>query len=173
MPFRFRQLAKYVLHHLVSHGVVALLLAAAPLFWLRGLDFGLIVLVGLPPFLAVFFTRRKVPPVTRRIAWTFLVLIGLGALVADSPALFPKLGGFERRLNPWQDRMLTWYGAVYVFWFLVVLPTSLFLGSLRAHREGRPAKVSRPTCYLGLVTTGLLALTYPGVLGLLGFWPVF
>jgi hypothetical protein len=159
--------------HLALHGSIALIIAVLSLVFLRGLGIGIILLFGLPPLMAAVSTGRKVSKSSRGVAWTFLAALGIGAFIAHIPRLFPRLGGFDPRLAPWQDRMLTWYSGVYFVWLCLILPIHLFLGSLKAHRRGETAPFSRLTCYLGLIAAGLLWVGLPGVLALLGFWPVF
>ena len=173
MPVQHRKLVESFVRHLAYHGAVAPLVPVAALIILRGLDPRIILLFGLPPTFAALYTSVRFSQATRSIAWAFLGMIGLGSIVAHVPSLFPKLGGVARQLASWQDRTLTWYAGVYLVWFFGVLPLYLFGGSLRAHWEGRLAPFSRPTCYLGLAATALLWMGFPGVLGLLGFWPVF
>lgn len=153
-------------------GVKALVVAALSLALLRGVDPGFLILFGLPPCFAAVYTGFSATRGERSVAWAFLGLIGIGACVAQFPALLPNMGGVDRRLDPENDRMLTWYAAVYLVFFTGVLPTFLFIRALRKHRAGEPAPFSRFTCYLGLFTAGLLWLGMPGVLALLGFWPL-
>ena len=153
-------------------GVKALIMAALNLALLRGVDRGFLILFGLPPCFAAAHTGFSATRGERRVAWAFLVAIGVGAFVSQLPALLPKLGGVDRRLAPEHDRMLTWYAAVYLVFLTGVLPAFLFIRALRKHRVGEPAGFSRFTCYLGLFTVGLMWLGMPGVLALLGFWPL-
>jgi Na+-driven multidrug efflux pump len=156
---------------MAMHGIVALLVAVAALILLRGVDARIVLLFGLPPTLAALYTGARSSRGTRRIAWAFLGAIGLGSLIAPLPQLFPKLGGFAQ-LPPEQNRMLTWYVGVYAVWLAVVLPVHVFVGGLRAHGRGEPALLSEFTCSLGLVAVVLFSLVMPGVLALLGFWPI-
>ena len=172
MRIRPRKLVESFVRHLSGHGLVALLIAIAALIVLRGFDPRIILLFGFPPTFAALHTSAKFSRATRWVAWAFLGMVGLGSFVAHFPAMFPKLGGVAPQLALWQDRMLTWYVGMYIVWLFGVLPIHLFCGSLRAHRKGRLAPFSRPTCYLGLATTALLWIGFPGVFGLLGFWPV-
>jgi hypothetical protein len=113
----------------------------------------------------------RVSRATRIVAWTFLGMIALGSFVAYIPWLFPNLdGGWQ--LAPWQNRTLSWYCGVYFLWLVGVLPIYAFGSSLRAHREGRHAAFSRPTCYLGLFTCALMLIGLPGLFVVLGFWPI-
>jgi hypothetical protein len=167
-------LGEHILRHVRRHGLAALFVSAWSLALLRGLDLRIVLLFGLPPVFAGLHTGSNSSRATRRVAWAFLVLVSLGYVVAHVPQLFPNLGGVERRLEPWQDRMLTWYVAVYLTWIFGVLPAHLFLGSLRAHRQGERAPFSRFTCRLGLFAAALCCLSLPGFLAsLLGFWPLF
>jgi hypothetical protein len=54
----------------------------------------------------------------------------------------------------------------------MVLPVNFFLGQLELHKQGGPADVSRFTCHLGLITVALFSIGVPGLLSLLGFWPL-
>ncbi len=157
----------------IGMGLKALAVAAVMLFLLKGLDPGAIALFGIPPLLAMSLTRPNRAPNVRCIAWSFLVAIGVGSVVASFPEVFPKLGGVAPELGPQYDRLLTWYGTVYLFWILGVIPFTAFRESLRASREGSPAVLSRTTCRLGLFAIGLLCFGLPGLLNLLGFWPLY
>jgi hypothetical protein len=164
--------AEQVLRHMAWRGIVALIIPVYSLILLRGLDPRIILLFGLPPLLAVLSTKACFSQATRRVAWTFLGAIALGALIARHVQLFPNLRGFDPNLPPWQDRVLMWYAGVYIIWLSCVLPVHIFLGSLRASGRGEPAPFSRFTCYLGLMTSGLFWVGMPGLLALLGFWPI-
>jgi hypothetical protein len=124
-----------------------------------------------PIVFAALHTNASCSAATRRVAWAFLAAVAFGAIVAHEQRLFPALGGVDRRLGIVQDRVLTWYVGVYAFWACVVLPSHLFMGSLRNHRRGTPAAFSRFTFYLGLGAVILMCIGLPSVLGLLGFWP--
>jgi hypothetical protein len=172
LPKRRATAVERLFRHLAWHGLFALAVAVGYLVLLRGLEPGIILLFGLPPTFAALFTSARYSPATRRIAWSFLGAVGLGALVAPLPTFFPNLRGFAGQLGPWQDRMLTWYVAVYLIWLAGVLPVYAFVGNLRAHWKGQPARLSRPTCYLGLLAAALLWVGMTRVLVGLGFWPV-
>jgi hypothetical protein len=173
MQHRPFNIVEGVLSQLAHHGVVALVVAVGSLVLLRGLDLGMILLFGLPPVVAGLFTRPRFSRGTRGVAWSFLGAVGIGAVLAQFPQLLPHLGGFDPRLAPWQDRMLTWYAGVYIVWLVLVLPAKFFLGELNAHKRGEAVHVSPFTCYLGLVTLALGSMGVPAVLVLLGFWPLF
>jgi hypothetical protein len=163
-----------IVHQLAWHGVLALAVAVAFLVMLRGLKPGIILLFGVPPIVAAIITgAERASPRTRLVAWIFLAAVGVGSGIAHFPQVFPKLGGVDPQLPRWQDRMLTWYTAVYLFWFQSVIPMHALTASLQAHQRGETPPLSRPTCYLGLFTSGLLTIGFPAVLTLLGFWPIF
>ena len=166
--------AQDILDQLAWHGILALAIAVGFLVALRGLSPAIILLFGVPPTIAALMTgAQRVSPRTRLVAWTFLAAVGIGAAIAHVPQIFPKLGGVDPQLPRWQDRMLTWYAAVYLFYFQSVVPLHACIGTLQAYRRGEPTQLSRPTCYLGLFTSGLLTLLFPFILPILGFWPLF
>ena len=154
----------------VAEAVIAVCVAAVNLSLLRGVDLTTLVFFCGPPGIALCLQRSPERHV-RRMATVFLLLVAAGAVVAPFPALFPKLGGVDRRLPVEADRLLTWYGAAYSVCLLGILPTWAFLRSLVRHRRGEPAALSRPTCYVGLFATGLLWLMLPRLFAALGFWP--
>jgi hypothetical protein len=129
-------------------------------------------LFGFPPIFAALHTAPRWTKATQRVAWGFLVAIGVGIFVARMPHFFPKLARFDQRLPLWQDRLLMWYAGVYLVWVIGVLPAHLFLGNLRVHRRGEPAQFSKFTCYLGLLAASLMCLGMPGLFAFLGFWPI-
>ena len=154
---------------------MALLVAVAHLILLRGLDVRIILLFGLPPAFAALSTTRDATKGQRRLAWSFLAAIGIGATISRFPALFPKLGAgwVPHGLPQEYDRLLAWYAAVYVAFVMGVLPVFVFARALCKRRKGEPADLSPFTCYLGLFTMTLVWVAFPGVLALLGFWPLF
>ena len=160
--------------HFIAHGLVALMIAVGSLLLARGLNPFIVIVWILPPALAVFWIRSPNTANVRWIATSFLTLIGMGVIVAPIPALFPKLGGVERNLPAWQDRLLTWYVGVYAFYFLSVAPLYAFIRNLRSHRRGEPAVLARPICWLGLVPATLLTAIGPFLLAeMFGFWPAW
>jgi hypothetical protein len=167
-PFDFEAAAGW---QYLRYGLLALAMAVVSLAQLRGISAGLVLLFGLPIVFAALHTNASCSAATRRVAWAFLAAVAFGAIVAHEQRLFPALGGVDRRLGIVQDRVLTWYVGVYAFWACVVLPSHLFMGSLRNHRRGTPAAFSRFTFYLGLGAVILMCIGLPSVLGLLGFWP--
>ncbi|HEV3237020.1 MAG TPA: hypothetical protein VGZ25_08530, partial [Gemmataceae bacterium] len=126
MPQIHKNYGLLLLRHLSTHGLIALLVAVVSLVLLRGLSLGLVLMFGLPPTVAAFLTQANVSRAGRWIAWSFLAMVGLGSIVARVQPLFPKLGGFAPQLDPWHDRMLSWYAAVYVVWFASVVPITAF-----------------------------------------------
>jgi hypothetical protein len=165
-------LVEAFVRHLVSHGIVAFFVAIVALIVLRGFSPGLVVICGLPPVFAGLCINARVSRATRFVAWAFLGTIALGTFIACCPGLFPNLGGLALQPAPWQERTLVWYIGVYFVWVFDVLPIYVFCSSLRAHRAGRHAHFSRPTCYLGLATSALTWIGMPSLLLGLGFWPV-
>ncbi len=161
------------LHHLTWHGVAAVAIGVASAVQIRGLDVRLLLLFCGPLLIAAACTVERAPRPTRVVAWTFLAMIGVGAVVAHTPQLFPQLRGFDERLPSSQDRVLTWYCAVYLTWIFSVVPMVAFLSNLWQIRRGRPAQLSRFTCYLGLATSGIMTLCLPRIFfEVLGFWPI-
>jgi tetratricopeptide (TPR) repeat protein len=175
VPSRSSNVARAFVRHLAFHGVVALIVAATILFVLSGLDPRVVVLFAVPPAFAAVFIRAG-SATQRTIAWAFLAMIGIGSVIAHLPMLFPNLGGINPQLANWGDRMLTWYAAVYILWFIGVLPVYAFCSNLAAHKQGRPAWLSPFTCCLGLLTTALvwtgMAVAAPIILKELGFLPL-
>ena len=98
LPERRSMAFERLVRHLAWHGVLALSVAVAYLVLLRGLELRIILLFGLPPTYAAFFTSARFSRGTRRVAWAFLAAVGVGALVAHFPTLFPKLRGFAGQL---------------------------------------------------------------------------
>jgi hypothetical protein len=159
--------------HAVYEGAAALLVAVVHLVLLRGVSVGLLQLFVAPPLAAFLLLQRSTAKGVRRLALAFLLLVALGAVVAPFPAFLPRLGGVDQRLPVESDRLLTWYVAVYLLFFMGILPTCFFVTNLRRHWRGEPATVSRFTCYLGLLPLAMLWPMLPVLLGaLLGLWPM-
>jgi hypothetical protein len=166
------QIASKMTRSLAHSGLKALAVAVVLLLLLRGLDIRILLLYGLPPLFAVFFTDDGHSWGTRKAAWWFLAAIGVGSALAHWPQVFPRLGGAADDLSPFHDRLLTWYAGVYLVSLLGVLPFWVFIRNLLMHARGEPAFFSRFTCYLGLITSALCWFGLPQVLWLLGFWPL-
>ena len=168
----FRQILSFGLHFLLYDGFLGLALAVGQLVWLRGLAIGTLLSFGLPPFLAAVIACRGRTVFARRLAATFLVLIGVGDIVAHIPTVFPHLQGRFAGLSPAQDRLLAWYTVTYCLFPSTILPVAVFIRELRAHCRREPARISRFTCVLGLFTASLMLVCWPPLLGLFGFWPI-
>jgi hypothetical protein len=155
-------------------GVLAVLVAAGHLVLLRGAQPGTILLFGLPLLIAVQHLRSTATVGERIAAGSFLALIAIGAVVARDPGAFPNLGGIAKNgLAPRHDRMLAWYTGVYLIFLFTVVPWFVFGRALRQQSRGESARFSRATCYLGVGTSFLMALSLPQILGtFLGFWPI-
>jgi hypothetical protein len=158
--------------HLLLEVIFALGVTVFHLIMLRGLNLDTLALFGVPPLLAFIFLHSSNLGF-RRIALAFLLLVAIGAFLASLPALFPKLGGFDPGLPRQADRLLAWYMATYSVFAIGVVPAWGLISSLICHHEGRPAQISRVTCYLGLAT---IALLFPVMIVVLiqhlGFWPI-
>jgi len=163
--------AKHLFSQFIVHGLAALFISVIVLIALQGGAFSALMLFGLPTVFAATSTSAASKS-ARALAWGFLVALGIGALLAHVPAVFPLLGGFNRNLAPWQDRLLSWHVGVYAL-CIPLTGIVVFRLSLKAHREGRIAEFSRPTCHLGLLASLSLAIGFPLALGSLGFWPVW
>jgi hypothetical protein len=149
---------------------IALLVAAGQLFALRGADPRTFLLL-MPAALAVFAVHRHPRRASRRTALAFLVLLGIGVLIAHFPAIFPNMPRVDKRLPAAADRLLAWNNVIYVVFALGVIPVRMFVDNLLRHRRGERASISPPTCYLGLATTALLWCGMPYLVGMmLGFW---
>ena len=137
MSNKQKSFVEHMFRHLMDHGIIAMLIAGYYLVELRGVEARQFILFGIPPLVAVLFTRHGKSVTTRSMAWSFLGMVGVGSLIAATPALFPNLGGIDRQLGVHHDRMLSWYTGVYIVWVIGVLPICLFRKCLKDHREGR------------------------------------
>ena len=161
--------------HLKWHGLLALATAAASMIMLRGLN-GPPMIVGfsLPPAAAVAFTSPQYSARARTIAWAFLVWLGIGALVAHIPFLFPNMILADPQLNPGDGRYLTWFSWTIGFWMGAVVPWNVFRGKIHLQQHGEVVQLSTFTRTLGaiaVVVVWLLAL--PVMVAKGGLWPVF
>lgn len=158
--------------HLLLEGLIAVCVALLHLLMLRGIEWRALLLFGLPPLMAFLFLHSNQIG-ARRLALGFLLLIAVGACFAPFPGVLPKLGGVDRRLPQEADRLLAWYGAVYLLFALGVVPTWGLISNLRSSRTGMPAMISRFTCYLGLI---VIVFMWPGMVVVLakylGLWPI-
>ena len=156
--------------HLSIEVGIALLVASAQLFALRGADARAFLLL-MPAAMAVFAVHWHPRRASRWTALAFLLLLGIGVLVAHVPAIFPNMPRVDNRLPAAADRLLAWNNVVYVVFALGVVPVRMFVDNLLRHRRGDRASISPPTCYLGLATTALLWCGMPYLIGvMLGFW---
>jgi hypothetical protein len=159
--------------HLLHSGVLSLLIATGRLILIQGLSVAVLFLFVAPPLVALLLIHRSQRLGPRLLAHTFLLLLVIGVVVAQFPAVLPKLGGFNRALPIEADRLLSWYSAVYTLFLMGIGPTAYFVSNYLAHRRGEPAELSRLTCVLGLFTMTLVCLVLPRLLGaLLGLWPL-
>lgn len=111
----------------------------------------------------VTIKSRTATPMDRSLAYLFLILIGLGIIIAPFPALFPNMMIVKRQLPAVQNRIVAWYLMVFLLYLMVILPPYLFAKSLARHGRGESAMFSGPTCVLGFVTW---LLACPGFLWL-------
>lgn len=137
--------------------VLTFLLAVGRLF-LLDLKLAAILLFIVPPSFAYMFSRApNVSVWTARLAASFLVLIGVGVILAEFnlvPAWFnhfPKLPAAE-------NRILSWYVTIYLTYLMVLLPPYAFGRTLWLHAHNEPADLSKFTCWLGLGTWFLVVL---------------
>ena len=145
-------------HRLSIYGAKALVVAVIAVILVRGFSPQLLFLCGFPPLMAAGYLERLATRWEQWIAWSFLCLIGLGAIVSQFPGVFPNMRGFDRELDPKHDRMMIWYCTVYLLFLTVVVPWFIFGKALRRGWRGKLAEWSPVTCYLGLVTSTLLAI---------------
>ncbi|MDB6140230.1 MAG: hypothetical protein JWO94_3302 [Verrucomicrobiaceae bacterium] len=162
-----------IVRQIGNHGVLALVMAVVSLFAVRGFDWNKLLLFGIPTLFALVSARRN----SSRVAEAFLISVGVAAIIAAVPRLFPQLGS-HGALSPdaYNNRLMTLYLCIYLLWLFVVLPLHLFGGSLRARRRGEPARFSWVTCWLGLFAANLFWLiglaSLPSILASIGLWPV-
>ena len=161
--------------HLKWHGLLALATAAASMILLRGLERPqMIVAYVLPPAVAIAFTSPQYSERARTIAWAFLVLLGIGAVVSHIPFLFPNMRLADPQLNPGDGRFVTWFGGMIGFWMGAVVPWNIFRGKIHLQQHGEVVQLSAFTRTLGaiaVVVVWLLALPVMVMEG--GLWPVF
>jgi len=157
--------------HLAVEACLGLLIAVIHLVSLRGASIAVLLLFGFPMLYAITYLHRSSDKGARRIAFAFLLFIVVGGLIAPVPSIFPKMMQFDPALPPHADRMLSWYCIVYFMFILCVVPLYIFTTCLLKHQRGEPAKLSAPTCALGLAAVGLMGSSMPFLLGaMLGFW---
>jgi len=164
-----------VSHHLKLHGLIALATAATSMILLRGLEEPrLIVTFSLPPAIAVASTSPQYSARARSIAWGFLVWLGIGAAVAVTPFLFPRMSLFEPRLAQSEGRFLTWFVGTIGFWMGAVIPWNLFTGSIHLQQAGEDVQLSPIARGLGLFAVFVMWLMFLPLMVIKGgLWPVF
>jgi hypothetical protein len=153
---------------------VSFLAIAAQLGLVVGFTRGLLVMFFGPVIVAFAKSLEAKPSTSQVLANVFLSLIGLGLIISKFPAIMPSLGGFDKRIPPESDRVLTWYSAVYLVYFTGVMPVYALTAELANHKQGKMVQISRPTCYLGLVAVAVIC---PGIvlvaISHLGFLPLW
>ncbi|WP_206678777.1 hypothetical protein [Alienimonas chondri] len=160
-----------MLNHLWT--AVAVLAIFPQLVTLRGLDAGALLVFVAPVLVACIVSMHR--PATRGVflANMFLSLLALGLLIAEEPALFPALGGVDKRLPPRSDRILTWYCGVYLIFVCSVVPIHFFVSCLQKRAAGEPAQLHPVICIAGSMTAAVLGLgMVPVLVEVLGFWPM-
>lgn len=136
--------------------ITVFLIAVITLFSLRGMEWRILFFFLFPPILAFFYQSRSSRKSTRILCTIFLTLLSAGITLAPIHQLFPHLKGVDPRLSREHDRILSWYGVIYLL-YMIVLPSMLFLRNwLDYYRDMNP-QFSRFTCILGLLTILLLA----------------
>ncbi len=169
-----KSIFQWLWRHLAWHGVIAFVVAVLTVFALRGIrdprDFG----VFLPIIVAWGITRNdKASPISKSLAWGYLLALGVGAIVSRIPRLFPNLS-VDRQFDPHLDRMLAWCFSMVVIWLCGLLPFNVFRGNIPLIQHGEPVEMSMFTRRLGMFTFVLLwVLFLPIAAKKLGFWPVF
>ena len=107
-------------------------------------------LVAFPFGMALAVSYAKGDATPRGIV-AFLILVDLGVIIAPAHQILPMLNLFPD-LPKTQNRILTWYFAVYFLLQFVLAPPYVFFGSLRtAWRGGRPP-IALWICLFGLAT---------------------
>jgi hypothetical protein len=160
--------------HFVHQGVLALCLAVFSLLQMRGFDWRVLLMFGLPTVLAILQMRQN----KSLLAEAFLICIGVASVVALIPWLFPRLG-MDTKIEPnsHNNRLANLYLCIYLAWLFVVMPIYLFVGSLLAKARGGVPRLSSFTCYLGLFAVSFLWIGFLSspirALYLLGLWPIF
>jgi hypothetical protein len=148
------------LHHVAL--VAVFLTAVGRLFFVRGFSLGGLVLFCEPPLFAYVYLRVPDTSVwTRRLAWSFFALIAIGILLAPIQGILPRLNCFPD-LPRTENRLLSWYMAVYMFYMPGILPPYIAVRNLWLRSHERPADFSRPTCWLILFAWSLLMLALGG-----------
>jgi hypothetical protein len=151
----------------MHHAALAAIFLAAVgrLFFVQGFSLGVLILFCEPPLFAYVYLRAPDTSVwTRRLAWLFFALIGVGILLAPMQGVLPRLNCFPK-LPRTENRLLSWYMAVYLFYMPGVLPPYIALRNLWLQWHRKPVEFSRPTCWLMLFVWGLLMLAFVGGAG--------
>lgn len=164
-----------VSQHLKLHGLFALATAAVSMILLHGLEEPRLILAfSLPPAIAVAFTSPQFSPRTRSIAWGFLVWLGIGAVVAMTSILFPKMSRFDPQLPQSEGRFLTWFVGSIAFWMGAVVPVNLFQGKIFLRQAGEDVHLSPIVRNLGLFAVFVMWVMCVPIMAIKGgLWPVF
>lgn len=147
------------------------LFAVATLVYYRGFDPSIILMFVLPLMGAFAFSESEIPSY-RYSAIAFLALVNVGVVIARTEWLFPDLE-MDDQLPPVPNRILAWYGGLYLLYLFSVVPLVVFGGFLIQHSKGKNPGWSRFTCIIGLVLGLILTPFAIGSLAMIGFWPIY
>jgi hypothetical protein len=126
------------------------------LFILQNRSPGVILLFILPPSCALLLLdSSRASRMSKILAISFLCCIGICIELALIQTLLPKFNFFPQ-LPRTQSRILSFYVAVYLFYFLVLLPPICFGRSLYLKKVGEQPYLHPNICYLGLFSWGVL-----------------
>jgi hypothetical protein len=140
---------------------LAFLYAVAHLLLLRKADPRVALLFLVPPTIAfLILSFAKPGRASRFVCRLFLAMVTMAILLGEFRAFLPNLQPQFPGVPQQQDRILTFYVGVYLFFILGFLPPFVFALSLRRHSRGEPAELSQATCILGFMTWALMMLGF-------------
>ncbi|MCE5325320.1 MAG: hypothetical protein LLG01_02785 [Planctomycetaceae bacterium] len=114
-----------------------------------------------PPAFATLIGARTTRPSSAIVSALFMALIAAGILIARVDWLFPHMVQTDDRLSSTANRILSWYGMVFISFAMGILPAFLFIRGLVDRYRGKKAQFTRFTCILGLIATLLSAAFLP------------
>ena len=130
--------------------------AVLHLLLLRKFNPGVLVLFLLPPTVAAVSWKTGRLSSTRVLGAGFLLLLLIGDAIAPFHGVLSRMNCFPE-LPLTGNRVLSWYGAVYLLYAIVILPPPLFIRPLIQRKCGEEPYFSWPTCCLGLLCWLIMA----------------
>lgn len=143
--------------HIAQHGIIGICCGLVFVFAMRGFDVRILIMTGLPLLLAFLkFKQNK-----SKIAESFLVCVGVAAIIAEVNFIFPDLGLNSKMFDRVHDgRLFALYLIIYLVYAFIVLPIHWFVGYRKSKVSGIKYPLSSFTCCSALFMSIVVSLGF-------------